>query len=103
MADKTTTKFATMGTSAVPAVNASGAPSRNTKTVPSQNSKGGMLDAATAAHRPNVNERLGAVNTPQVVDYRNAAEAGLTQRNVYIVPPAKGTSDFWNARQAAGN
>ena len=78
--------FATMGSVNANAINASGTPSRNTKPVAKKGGKGGMIDAATASHRPGILERNGAsLHITAPLYQANAAEAGLTQRNVRIV------------------
>lgn len=104
MADKTTTKFPTMGES-IPkggVVNVSGAPSRNTKARKKGNASGGMIAAATANHRPAIQQRMGAQLHPSATLYApNAAEAGLVQRNTRIIPSAIGNRDFWAKRSYA--
>lgn len=101
MADKTTTSFGKVGDSfAKSAVNQSGAPSRNTKPVKRKGASGGALEAATATHKKNIPERLGAKQHPTATLYKqNAAEASATQRNVRTVPSAIGNRDFYNKRQ----
>lgn len=71
------------------------------KLVQKGNSKGGgMLEAATATHRANVQERQGPKFKPQVALYApNAASASETQRNTRIVPSAVGNRDFYLKRQ----
>lgn len=92
-------RFQTQGQIAS-AVNVSGQPS--TPTVPRANRPSGMLEAATAQHRQGILEPLGAQGGIKVQsEGRNAAEAGLTQRNVRILPSAVGYSDFWAGRQPA--
>ena len=95
--------FPTMGEASSNAYNASAAPSRNTKTVAKKGAGvGGMIAAATAEHRPGILERNGAslrITAPLYA--ANAAESGLQQRHVRVVPSAIGNRDFWAARQAA--
>ena len=94
--------FETMGSVNANATNASGAPSKHTKPVAKKGGTGGMIDAATASHRPGILERNGAslrISAPLYAP--NAAESGLTQRNVRIVPSALGNRDFWAGRQHA--
>jgi hypothetical protein len=88
----------TMGTSAS-AVGKVAKPIKG-KSVPKKNqAKGGFLEAATAAHRPNILERNGASLHPTAVLYQaNAAEAGLVQRNTVNVPAAMGNRDFYLRR-----
>lgn len=58
--------------------------------------KGGFLESATAAHRPGIQERLGAQLHPTATLYAaNAAAAGQTLRNTRLVPSAVGNRDFW--------
>lgn len=101
MADKTTTKFPTMGTqSANPAVLTSQSP--NVKYAPkSGNAKGGSIgEPATATNRADVLERNGFKGAPQIKhSYPNAPEAAQTYRNVRLVPSAIGRSQFWDKRQ----
>ena len=101
MADKTTTSFEKVGENyAKNASNLSGAPSKNTIPVKKKGSAGGALEAATAAHKKNIPERLGAKLHPTAVLYKqNAAEANDTQKNVRTVPSAIGNRDFYNKRQ----
>lgn len=55
----------------------------------------GFLEAATAKHRPNIQESMGASLHPTAVLYAaNAASAGETQRNTRYVPSAMGNRDF---------
>jgi hypothetical protein len=86
----------TMGTSAASSVKA--APVIRGRSVKKTGqSKGGFLEAATASHRPNVQEHLGASLHPTAVLYQaNAAEASQTQRNTVLVPSASGFRDFRN-------
>lgn len=94
-------RFPTQGNVAS-AVNTSGQSSPSTQTVPRANRPSGMLEAATAQHRAGILEPLGAQGGIKVQsEGRNAAEAGLTERNVRILPPAVGYSDFWAGRQPA--
>lgn len=101
MADKTTTSFTKVGDSfAKSAVNQSGAPSKHTTPVQKKGAAGGALEAATAAHKSNIPERLGAKLHPSATLYKqNAAEANDTQRNVRTMPSAIGNRDFYNKRQ----
>ena len=92
--------FQTMGSVNANAVNASGTPSKHTKPVAKKGGQGGMIDAATASHRPQIMERNGASLRISAPLYQaNAAEAGLTERRVRIVPSAVGNRDFWANRQ----
>ena len=60
---------------------------------------GGALEAATANHRANIEEHLGAQLAPTATLYAaNAAEASATYRNVKIVPSAVGNRDFYDKR-----
>ena len=94
--------FETMGTTQSNAVNASGAPSAHTKPVAKKGGAGGMIDAATASHRAGILERNGASLRITAPLYQaNAAESGMTQRRVRVVPSALGNRDFWAARQDA--
>jgi hypothetical protein len=94
--------FETMGEVSSNAYNASAAPSKNTKTVAKKGGAGGMIAAATAEHRPGILERNGASLRITAPLYQaNAAEAGLQQRHVRVVPSALGNRDFWAARGAA--
>ena len=93
-----TGSFPTMGSVAAP-VNASAAPSRNTASVPKKATATGMLESATASHRPGILERQGASLRISTTLYKaNAAEASSTQRNVRLVPSALGNRDFWDRR-----
>jgi hypothetical protein len=99
MADKETTKFPTMGTDAAYAENLSGAPSANTKPVPRKNTQAGPVPGSKA-NRKGTLERNGFQGAPQVTyEYPNAPEAQSTQRNVRLVPSAKGNRDFYARRQ----
>lgn len=103
--DVSTGSFPTMGTSAATTVdNLSGQKSRNTKTVVRKGeSKGGMLEGATAVHRPNIQERMGAQLHPSATLYApNAASASDEQRNTRFVPSAIGNRDFWAKRAEGG-
>jgi len=94
-------KFATQGTSVAKSVakSQSAAPQKGILR-PRGGSKGGMLEGATASHKANVQERLGAKLAPQATLYApNAAEASATQRNVVTVPSAIGNRDFYLRRQ----
>jgi len=93
--------FETMGSVNANAVNTSGTPNKQTKSVAKKGGVGGMIDAATASHRPGILERNGASLRISAPLYQpNAAEAGLVQRNVRLVPSALGNRDFWAGRQA---
>src|SRR3954470_13725707 len=100
-AGKTTTQFPKVGNNI--AVNVGRSQSAHPERgilVKKGNSKGGMLEGATAAHKANIQERLGAKGAPQAVLYEaNAAEASLTQRNVVLMPSALGNRDFYLRRQ----
>jgi hypothetical protein len=97
--DKTTTTFPTMGTEAAKLAHV--AQPQKGKSIPKTgNSKGGMIEGATATHKANIAERLGAKLAPQVPLYApNAPEAAETQRNTVIVPSALGNRDFYLRRQ----
>lgn len=70
------------------------------KLVKKGNSKGGMLEGATAAHRANVQERMGPQFRPTATLYaQNAPSASETQRNTRIVQSAVGNRDFYLRRQ----
>lgn len=93
--EKTTTSFPKMGTSAAQGIR-SAQVVKGKSVKKTGNSKGGMLEGATASHRANIQERLGAKLAPSAVLYApNAAESSLTQRNVYTVPSRAGTGDFY--------
>lgn len=96
-----TGSFSTMGTSVAVSIGASQSAKPQRGIVrPKNDSKGGMLEAATASHRAGIQERLGFKGAPQTTLYaQNAAEAGLTQRNVVTVPSAIGNRDFYLRRQ----
>ena len=95
-----TGSFPTMGTVAAP-VNASAAPSRNTTALPKRVTAGGMLEGATANHRAQIQERMGASLRITTALYQpNAAEASATRRNTRIVPSAVGNRDFWDKRNS---
>lgn len=100
MADRTTTSFSKVGDSfAKSAVNQSGKPSKNTKAVKRKGASGGALESATATHKSNIPERLGAKLHPTATLYKqNAAAANDTGRNVRLVPSAIGNRDFYNKR-----
>lgn len=93
----------TMGTSVASTVNAR-QPEKGRATKKSGNAKGGMLEAATAAHRAGIQEREGASYAPRAILYAaNAPEAAQTQRNVVTVPSAAGNRDFYlNRRYGQG-
>jgi hypothetical protein len=81
--------------------NVSAAPSKNTKPRKKGNASGGAIEAATATHKANIAERLGAKCAPTVPMYKaNAPEAGLTGRNVRILPSSMGSRDFYDRRDA---
>lgn len=62
--------------------------------------KGGFLEAATATHRANIQEKLGAKLHPQTTLYKaNSAEANDVQRNTRMMPSAIGNRDFYARRQ----
>lgn len=101
MADKTITTFPKIGTAVAKGIakSQSARPQRGILR-PRGVSEGGMLAAATANHRPNIQERLGAKLAPQVTLYApNAASAGDLQRNTVIVPSAMGNRDFFLRRR----
>lgn len=103
MADKTTTTFPKMGTTAASTVvNQSAAPSPHTKPVRKRNSKGGSVpDAGTATHRTGGLERLGFKGAPQarIVYPNNPVEAGQLFRNVRLMQSSIGNRDFYLKRQ----
>jgi hypothetical protein len=106
VADKTTTTFNKVGTGmGSDFVDLTSIPSRNTTARPrgggsTTTGPVGMIGPATARVRPTIPERLGAQLHPTAVLYRqNAAEAGMTQRNVRLVPSAVGNRDFYLRRQ----
>jgi hypothetical protein len=93
-AAKTTTSFQKMGMEIANGVGVAPA-LQGTKVKKVGEQKGGMIEAATANHRANINEKLGATCHPQATLYaQNAAEASQTQRNTYIVPSKAGFGDF---------
>lgn len=95
--------FPTVGTSVARSVSARPA-LRGTAVPKTGNSKGGFAEAATAKHRANIQERLGAKLRPTAVLYAvNAAAANDTYRNVRYVPSAIGNRDFWNKRAYGQN
>lgn len=103
--EKTRTSDPTMGTSAATTVvNTSGARSKNTIPQASYGiPSGGMIDAATASHRPNIQEKLGSqLRITAKLYSANAASAGMSQRNVRILPPVM-RSPFWDANQRASS
>lgn len=99
MADKVTTDFPKLGKGGATAKNTSGRPT--TKAVPKGGAvAGGVVDAMLVRGKRNVNERLGAVHTPQASyapQEDPAASANL--RNTRIVKPAKSWCDFGSGRQ----
>lgn len=106
MADNTTTSFPKMGDDGIPnmVVNRSGAKSAKTTPVLKKGqSKGGAGEPATASHRANIQERLGAKLAPQAALYKqNAPEASATQRNLRIMPSRVRSSDsFYDSRREA--
>lgn len=104
MADKTTTKFPTMGTEAAQANNVSGAPSSNTMPVAKKGSAGGATEGATASVRPHALERNGFKGAPQMKhSYPEDPSASQTFRNVRLVPSAIGNRDFYLRRQYGQN
>lgn len=97
-----TGSFPTMGTTAAVSVGASQSakPQRGILRPRRAGGPTGMLEAATASHKANIQERLGAKLAPQATLYaQNAAEASQTQRNTVIVPSAIGNRDFYLRRQ----
>jgi hypothetical protein len=97
MAAKTRTSFPTVGTEMAHAENISGAPSANTKPVPRKNTQAGGVPGTTA-NRSGTLERNGFKGSPQVNRaYPNPYPD--TQRNVRLVPSAKGNRDFFARRQ----
>ena len=89
----------TMGTSVGQTVNAR-QPIKGRSVPRTGNRKGGMLEAATQAHRAGIQEKDGAQLRPTAKLYEaNAAEAGLLQRNTVLVPSALGNRDFYTRRQ----
>lgn len=104
MADKTTTKFPTMGTEAATVTNVSGTTVSGTLVPKSGNAKGGAGEPATANARSGSIERNGFKGAPQVNHvYANAPEASQTFRNVRLVPSAVGNRDFYARRQYGQN
>lgn len=95
-----TGSFPTMGTSVAQA-GVKAAPVLRGKSIKKTNqSKGGFLEAATAVHRPNIQESLGAKLHPTATLYApNAASANEVQRNVYTVPSSMGNRDFYLRRR----
>lgn len=94
-AAKTTTgkNRPTMGTSASAARNISGQPSKSTTPVAKKGGAGGMIDAATAAHRQGIEEHLGSQLRISATLYApNASESSSTMRNVRLLKPAMGSS-----------
>jgi hypothetical protein len=97
MADKVTTSFPKVGKSVAAHVTAR-QPLRG-KSVKRGGASGGMLEAATAAHRANIQESLGAKLRPTAQLYApNAAESSATLRNTRIVPSKAGIGDFYMRR-----
>ena len=96
----TKTKFEKVGDNVARSIGGSQSakPQRGTL-VKKGNSKGGMLEGATAVHRANIQETLGASWHPTATLYAaNAPEAGLVQRNVRTVQSAIGNRDFYLKR-----
>jgi hypothetical protein len=99
MADKTTTHFETMGTSASQA-RAVSDPSPHLKFVPHKHNASESPQPATAGGRHGQLERLGAQFAPQVgIVYQNSPEASKEGRNVRLMPSAIGNRDFYLKRQ----
>lgn len=91
----------TMGTSAADHVTAM-KPIKGRSVKKTAQSKGGMLDAATANHRANIQETLGCSLHPTATLYeQNAAEASQTLRRTVLVPSKSGYQDFRDARNRA--
>ncbi len=89
----------TMGTNASRLSNVA-KPIKGKSVKKSGQAKGGFLEAATATHRANIQERNGASLHPTAILYKaNAAESDLVQRNVQTVPSAVGNRDFYLRRQ----
>jgi hypothetical protein len=85
---------ATMGTSISKSVKAAPV-QRGKSAVKKGYSKGGMLEAATASPRRQIQESMGAQLHPTATLYTaNAAEASQVMRNVKIVPATTGYRDF---------
>jgi hypothetical protein len=96
----TKTTFAKVGDSVAKVATATSRGVQRGKLVKKGNSKGGMLEGATASHKANIQERMGATFTPKATLYAaNAPEAAQTQRNTRIVPSALGNRDFYLRRQ----
>lgn len=95
----TNSRFPTEGTSVASSVSA--LPVVKGKSIKkTAEAKGGMLAAATAAHRPNIQENMGSSLHPQpAILQPNSPEAEQTQRNTVLVPSAIGNRDFWAKRQ----
>ncbi len=100
----TKTKFEKVGDSVAKVATATSRGVQRGKLVKKGNSKGGMLEGATAVHRANIQETLGASWHPQATLYaQNAASASEVQRNTRIVPSAIGNRDFYLKRQYGQN
>ncbi len=97
--------FQTVGVKTATSFNSpSGMASPNTKLRPKKLAGGGgFLEAATAAHRPGIQENMGAQLHPSAVLYApNAAAAQETQRNTVFMPSVMGQArNFW-AKRAEG-
>lgn len=97
MADKVTTSFPKVGKNVAAHVTAR-KPERGTA-VKRGGASGGMLEGATANHRANIQESLGAKLRPSATLYaQNAAEASTTLRNTKVVPSKAGIGDFYMRR-----
>jgi hypothetical protein len=98
----TTTNFEKVGTTVAKSVS-SRPVLKGTQVKKVGEEKGGMIAAATANHRANIDEVLGAHLHPQATLYKqNAAEASQVQRRTYVVPSKAGYGDFYN-RQSHGD
>lgn len=101
----TRTTFEKVGDNVAANIGFSAAGPRRGKLVKKGNAGiGGMLEGATATHKANIQERLGAQWAPQVTLYApNAPEAAQTQRNTRIVQSAVGNRDFYMRRAFGQN
>lgn len=89
----------TMGTSAATLGNVA-KPIKGKSVKKTGEAKGGFLEAATASHKANIQERMGASLHPTATLYAaNAAAANDVQRNTVTVPSAIGNRDFYLRRQ----
>ena len=96
----TRTKFEKVGDSVAKVATATSRGVQRGKLVKKGGASGGMLEGATAAHKANIQERLGPGFAPKVTLYAaNAPEAQQTMRNVRIVQSAVGNRDFYLRRQ----